>query len=59
MDDFKKAAMEMLSLGPRLAIVTLGPKGALVAIRTNDGDEIHQIDAPKVNAVDTTVGIYI
>uniref|UniRef100_A0A914DES7 Carbohydrate kinase PfkB domain-containing protein n=1 Tax=Acrobeloides nanus TaxID=290746 RepID=A0A914DES7_9BILA len=44
----------MLSLGPRLAIVTLGPKGAIVAVQANGKPEIHHIEAPKVEAVDTT-----
>jgi len=55
MDDFRSAAEKMLELGPKLAIVTLGPDGALVAERKADGRvSVDKVDAPKVAAVDTT-----
>uniref|UniRef100_A0A183CPB9 Ribokinase n=2 Tax=Globodera pallida TaxID=36090 RepID=A0A183CPB9_GLOPA len=52
----KLAALRILELGPRVAIVTLGPKGAIVAQRgTNNGHvNIGEVLAPKVTAVDTT-----
>lgn len=46
-----RAARELLALGPRNAIITLGPAGAFWASR--DGE--HELfPAPKVDAVDTT-----
>uniref|UniRef100_A0A914HQN4 Uncharacterized protein n=1 Tax=Globodera rostochiensis TaxID=31243 RepID=A0A914HQN4_GLORO len=52
----KLAALRILEMGPRVAIVTLGPKGAIVAQRgTNNGHvNIGEVLAPKVTAVDKT-----
>lgn len=53
--EFEGAAKEILSMGPKLAIVTLGPKGAIVAKRGNSGEiSISNVATPKVTAVDTT-----
>jgi len=54
LDEFKDAAKKMLELGPRIAIVTMGPKGAVVAQRTKSGVSVDTVDVPKVTAVDTT-----
>ncbi|KAL3076730.1 hypothetical protein niasHT_035971 [Heterodera trifolii] len=53
----KVAALRILEMGPRVAIVTLGPRGAIVARREhNNGHvKIGEVSAPKVTAVDTTV----
>ncbi|MCE7005118.1 ribokinase [Kibdelosporangium philippinense] len=40
----------LLDLGPRSAVVTLGARGALVI----EADGTHQVESPKVEAVDTT-----
>ncbi|KAL3077373.1 hypothetical protein niasHT_035208 [Heterodera trifolii] len=52
----KVAALRILEMGPRVAIVTLGPRGAIVARREhNNGHvKIGEVSAPKVTAVDTT-----
>ena len=44
----EKALQKMLSMGPWLAICTLGPKGALALLRRNDGS-LTKIKAPSVN----------
>ncbi|CAD5234426.1 unnamed protein product [Bursaphelenchus xylophilus] len=56
LDEFKQAAIFIVKeLGPSIAIVTLGPQGALIAEKKEDGEiELNKVDAPKVNAVDTT-----
>jgi len=55
LDDFKDAAVKILEYGPKLAIVTLGPNGALVVERQENGEvTVGKVDAPKVQAVDTT-----
>ncbi|KAI6243788.1 Ribokinase [Aphelenchoides fujianensis] len=55
LDEFKEAATKILQMGPELAIVTLGPDGALVAEKHADGRvSVDKVDAPKVTAVDTT-----
>ena len=41
---------ELLDLGPRSAVVTLGARGALVI----EADGTHEVESPKVDAVDTT-----
>ncbi|VDM55837.1 unnamed protein product [Angiostrongylus costaricensis] len=53
LDDAKKAAAQMLTMGPQYSIVTLGSKGCVLA--TKDGPEIVHIPVPKVTAVDTTL----
>jgi fructokinase len=52
--DPEKALHKILAMGPRLAIVTLGPKGALALLRRNDGSVI-RVSAPVVDlpVVDT------
>jgi ribokinase len=40
----------LLDLGPRSAVVTLGARGVLVI----ESDGTHQVESPKVEAVDTT-----
>jgi len=53
-DEFKDAAKKMLGLGPRIAIVTMGPKGVVLAQRTDSGVTVDTVDVPKVPAIDTT-----
>ena len=50
----EKALQKVLTMGPRLAICTLGTKGALALLRRNDGS-VTKISAPVVNlpVVDT------
>ncbi|MBP2475561.1 ribokinase [Crossiella equi] len=43
-------ARALLALGPRSAVVTLGSRGVAVA----DGEDVHLVPAPEVEAVDTT-----
>jgi fructokinase len=52
--DMAKALKKVLAMGPRLAICTLGPKGAQASLRRNDGS-ITTVSAPVVNlpVVDT------
>ena len=44
------AAPELLELGPRSAVITLGREGAVFS----DGESTNHLPAPKVDAVDTT-----
>jgi ribokinase len=55
-EEFEEAAKKILELGPRISIITLGPKGALVAQRnkSNGQVQVDKVDVPKVKAVDTT-----
>jgi ribokinase len=46
----REAARDLLALGPRSVVITLGPAGALVA----DGETITHVPAPEVEVVDTT-----
>ena len=50
----EQALQKILAMGPRLAISTLGPKGALALLRRNDGS-ITKVSAPVVDlpVVDT------
>ena len=50
----EKALHKILAMGPRMAIATLGPKGALALLRKNDGSLI-RVEAPVVDlpVVDT------
>lgn len=52
--DSEKALRKILAMGPRLAICTLGPKGALAMLRRNDGS-ITRASAPAISlpVVDT------
>jgi ribokinase len=49
-DGALSAAPELLSLGPRSAVITIGEAGAVFA----DGESVEHILAPKVEVVDTT-----
>jgi ribokinase len=49
-DGVLSAAPELLSLGPRSAVVTVGEAGAVFA----EGESSRHIPAPKVDVVDTT-----
>jgi ribokinase len=49
-DGALSAAPELLSLGPRSAVITIGEAGAVFA----DGESVEHILAPKVDVVDTT-----
>ncbi|MFG2000756.1 ribokinase [Spirillospora sp. NPDC048911] len=49
-DDPPAMAKALLARGPRSAVITLGPEGALTA----DADGITAVPSPKVEAVDTT-----
>ncbi|CAJ0607857.1 unnamed protein product [Cylicocyclus nassatus] len=51
MDDARRAAAQMLTMGPEHAIITLGPRGCILASK---GGEIEHIPSKKVKAVDTT-----
>jgi fructokinase len=46
--DHEKALQKILAMGPRLAICTLGPKGALALLRRNDGT-VTRVSAPVVD----------
>ena len=46
--DPEKALRKILAMGPRLAICTLGPKGALALLRRNDGSLI-KVSAPALD----------
>ncbi|GMR38314.1 hypothetical protein PMAYCL1PPCAC_08509 [Pristionchus mayeri] len=51
----EKAARAMLERGPRVAIITLGPRGCLLAERTAaDGIIVSFLPGERVKAVDTT-----
>jgi len=45
--DAEKALQKILAMGPRLAICTLGTKGALALLRRNDGS-VTRVSAPAV-----------
>ncbi len=49
-DEALSAAPELLSLGPRSAVITVGEDGAVFA----NGDSTGHLPAPKVDVVDTT-----
>ncbi|RCN42670.1 ribokinase [Ancylostoma caninum] len=51
LDDAKKAASQMLTMGPEHVIITLGGKGCILASK---GQPIEHIPVTKVTAVDTT-----
>ncbi|MCG8586418.1 MAG: ribokinase [Pirellulales bacterium] len=49
-DDAREAARQLVRLGPRAAVITLGDKGAVFA----DGDSATWVEPIPVDAVDTT-----
>jgi len=54
-DDFEKAAKQMLDMGPKVVIITIGEKGCIVAYR--EGGEAKTVIAPGyegLTIVDTT-----
>ncbi|ETN81103.1 hypothetical protein RB195_017655 [Necator americanus] len=51
LDDAKKAAAKMLTMGPEHVIITLGAKGCVLASK---GHDFQHIPVKKVTAVDTT-----
>ncbi|EYC05477.1 hypothetical protein Y032_0082g1605 [Ancylostoma ceylanicum] len=51
LDDAKKAAAQMLTMGPEHVIITLGGKGCILASK---GQPVEHIPVEKVTAVDTT-----
>jgi len=54
--DPEKALQKVITMGPRLAICTLGPKGALALLRRNDGS-VTKVTAPVVDLpVADTIG---
>jgi len=54
--DPEKALQKVIAMGPRLAICTLGPKGALALLRRNDGS-VTKVNAPAVDLpVADTIG---
>jgi fructokinase len=54
--DPEKALQKLIAMGPRLAICTLGPKGALALLRRNDGS-VTKVNAPAVDLlVADTIG---
>ncbi|XGW10478.1 hypothetical protein V3C99_012176 [Haemonchus contortus] len=52
MEDAEKAAAQMITMGPKHAIVTLGAKGVVLASKGKQ--EVERIPVRKVKAVDTT-----
>ncbi|KJH47586.1 ribokinase domain protein [Dictyocaulus viviparus] len=52
LDDAKRAASEVLAMGPQYVIITLGSKGCILA--SNEDREIVHVPARQVAAVDTT-----
>ncbi|CAJ0608538.1 unnamed protein product [Cylicocyclus nassatus] len=50
-DDAKKAAAEMVTIGPEHAIITLGAQGCVLASKDHEAEHI---PAKKVTAIDTT-----
>ncbi|KAI6185447.1 Ribokinase [Aphelenchoides besseyi] len=46
-DEFKDAAKKMLDYGPRMAIITLGEKGVLVAERSNGDVKVDHVESEK------------
>jgi fructokinase len=54
--ELEKALQKILTMGPRLVITTLGPKGAIALLRRNDGS-ITRVTAPVVELpVADTIG---
>jgi fructokinase len=54
--ELEKGLQKILSMGPRLVITTLGPKGALALLRRNDGSVI-RVSVPVVDLpVADTIG---
>ncbi|CAJ0608537.1 unnamed protein product [Cylicocyclus nassatus] len=51
LDDARRAAAQMITMGPKYAIVTLGAQGCVLA---SQGREVEHIPAREVTAVDTT-----
>jgi fructokinase len=52
----EKSLQKILSMGPRLVITTLGPKGAMAVLRRNDGS-VTRVSAPVVDLpVADTIG---
>jgi ribokinase len=49
-DGARTAAQELLSTGPRTAVITVGEAGAVLAT----GESVEHLPAPKVDVVDTT-----
>lgn len=49
-ENFKKATEKLLTMGPRIVIITLGDKGSFIATR----NEQFSVKARKVKVVDTT-----
>lgn len=53
--DFENAARKMLENGPKIAIITLGPKGVIVAQKLKSGKiNLDCVKTQEVKAVDTT-----
>jgi fructokinase len=54
--DLEKSLQKILTMGPRLVITTLGPKGAMAILRRNDGS-VRRVSAPVVELpVADTIG---
>jgi fructokinase len=54
--DLERSLQKILTMGPRLVITTLGPKGALAVLRRNDGSVI-RVSAPVADLpVADTIG---
>lgn len=54
-EDYKKAAKKLLELGPKTSIITLGKNGALVTEKDGNNVKVEKVDAPKTEAIDSTV----
>jgi ribokinase len=56
-ENLRKAAQKLLDFGPKVAIITLGKNGVLIAEKNESGSDpiVNKIEASKVKVVDTTV----
>lgn len=53
-DEVAQFAKQLLTIGPRIVLITLGPKGSFVASRSESGTALEHCPANTVSVVDTT-----